>query len=126
MQIELEVFSDFKAFHSLVGYETPHHHYFQVSASLILPTHQRRSTKEGAVIDLVEFQKLLNQVMGPLSGNDLNQVLGKPSTCENLCEWIFSRLQKLIRTPVVLSSVSVMNCNLERQPLGRATLKGLN
>ena len=113
----LTVFNEFRASHSLEGFEIPHFHLFKVSATFEVPYPMMGDR----VIDLVFLQKVLDCSLFPLQNQYLNVALQMSPTSENLCVWLWKEL--LIQLPTApLTSVSIELCDLEGRAMGKATL----
>lgn len=115
--IALKVFHEFKASHSLVGFETPHFHLWKITvefkASLPL--------KGDRLIDLVLLQDELIKITAPVAGTYLNDTLGASPTSENMALFIWKRVvEKFPNDP--LDSVAVKLCDLNGVASGEAVL----
>jgi len=111
-RVRLTVRHDFKASHSLEGFEVPHHHLWRV-----MVTFETRFPMSGdRVIDMLEAESLLSRALQPLQGSFLNASLGMSPTSENLCSWLWSRL------PDSVCAASVTLCDLEGREFGKAEL----
>jgi 6-pyruvoyl-tetrahydropterin synthase len=113
----LTVFNDFRAAHSLEGFETPHFHLFKVSAGFEVPY----PINGDRVIDLIYLQKILDCSLYPLHNKDLNSILKVSPTSENLCVWLWEELSTQL-PDAPLKSVSIELCDLEGRAMGKATL----
>ena len=117
MHFRLSVFHEFKASHSLEGFETPHFHLFRVSACFRVPY----PISGDRVIDLVFLQKNLEALVAPVRNRYLNEALSMSPTSENLCVWLWNGLaERLPEAP--LHAVSVELCDLDGKAMGKATL----
>lgn len=115
--IALKVFHQFKASHSLVGFETPHFHLWKITvefkASLPLKTDR--------LIDLVLLQEALMQITAPVANTYLNETLGASPTSENMALYIWKKvMERFPNDPLDLVAVSL--CDLNGESMGEATL----
>ncbi len=115
--IALKVFHQFKASHSLTGFETPHFHLWKITvefkASLPLKTDR--------LIDLVLLQEALNQITAPIANTYLNDTLGASPTSENMALFIWKKvMERFPNDPLDLVAVSL--CDLHGESMGEATL----
>ncbi len=115
--ISLKVFHQFKASHSLVGFETPHYHLWKITvefkASLPL--------KGDRLIDLVLLQEALQKITTPLANTYLNDTLGASPTSENMALYIWKKVNECFpNDPLDLVAVSL--CDLQGESMGEATL----
>jgi len=115
--IALKVFHEFKASHSLAGFETPHFHLWKITvefkASLPL--------KGDRLIDLVLLQDELTKIATPISETHLNDTLGASPTSENMALYIWKKVaEKFPNDP--LDSVAVKLCDLHGVASGEAIL----
>jgi 6-pyruvoyl-tetrahydropterin synthase len=116
-RISLSVMHDFKASHSLEGFEQPHFHLWKVSAEFAA-TFPLQNDK---LIDLVFLQNTLHEIIAPIQNRYLNDCLPAAPTTENLCEWFWQAIQgRLPEAP--LSAVAITICNLEGEATGAARL----
>ena len=115
--LSLTVHTEFKASHSLVGFETPHFHLWKIEVgfSSSFPIVNDR------LIDLVFLQNELDQIIAPICGKYLNTELAFSPTSENLASWLWDHVQARV-TQAPLSSVSVTLCDLEGRASGTAKL----
>jgi 6-pyruvoyl-tetrahydropterin synthase len=115
-QVELTVYSDFKASHSLTGFEVPHLHLWKLELTFrsVLPM------KSDRVLDLVALQSQVERLTSLLSGRYLNEVLPQFSpTSEMMAQWVWSEfLKQDPSAPLV--SVGVTICNALGVPMGAA------
>ena len=118
-QMQLEVFTSFKASHSLAGFETPHFHLWKLALGFTAPF----PLADDRVLDLVFLQKTLDEVIASLAGTYLNQSLGMSPTSENVCVWINDKISKKLPT-APLTFVRVTLCDLAGEAMGCATLRG--
>ncbi len=115
--IALKVFHQFKASHSLVGFELPHFHLWKITVEF----KANLPLKGDRLIDLVLLQTELEKMTAPLSGTYLNQSMGISPTSENMAGWIWKKVsEKFSSEP--LSSVSVQLCSLDGEAMGEASL----
>ena len=113
----LSVFHEFKASHSLEGFLDPHYHLWKVSVDIRVPA----PILGDRVVDMIFLQSLIEEVSAPLKGSHLNDSLKTSPTSENLCLWLWDRLEKRLGdTP--LFSVTVTLCDLEGSATGKASL----
>ena len=115
--IALKAFHEFKASHSLVGFETPHFHLWKITvefkASLPL--------KGDRLIDLVLLKEALIEITDPLVGTYLNETLGASPTSENMALLIWKKVsERFPQEP--LDSVAVKLCDLNGEASGEAIL----
>jgi 6-pyruvoyl-tetrahydropterin synthase len=115
--IALKVFHQFKASHSLAGFETPHFHLWKITvefkASLPLKTDR--------LIDLVLLQEALSQITAPIANTYLNDTLGASPTSENMALFIWKKvMERFPNDPLDLVAVSL--CDLNGESMGEATL----
>lgn len=115
--IALKVFYQFKASHSLAGFETPHFHLWKITvefkASLPLKTDR--------LIDLVLLQEALIQITAPIANTYLNDTLGASPTSENMALFIWKKvMERFPNDPLDLVAVSL--CDLNGESMGEATL----
>jgi 6-pyruvoyl-tetrahydropterin synthase len=106
-QVELTVFSEFKASHSLAGFEVPHLHFWRLELTFrsVLPM------KSDRVLDLVALQSQVEHITSTVSGRHLNEVLPQVSpTSEMMAQWIWSEFLKQ-NPSAPLVSVAVTICN---------------
>lgn len=116
--VALTVNSEFRASHSLEGFETPHFHLWKLSMEFktSLPLLQDR------LIDLVYLQEELAELIAPLDGTFLNDSLGFSPTSENLAAYLWDGF--LARNPTApLHSVSVSLCDLSGRSTGTARVE---
>lgn len=115
--IALTVQAELRASHSLAGFETPHFHLFKVAATFQteLPLVSDR------VIDLVFLQDRLHEILNPLSGAYLNEVLSLSPTSENLALWVWDQLTHMLPTEP-LQCVEVTLCSLDGVASGSARI----
>jgi 6-pyruvoyltetrahydropterin/6-carboxytetrahydropterin synthase len=57
--------------------------------------------KDGMVMDFGELRKVVKKILKEYDHRVLNDLMEKP-TCENLCEAIYSKLEKEIKFPFTL------------------------
>ena len=113
----LSVFNELRAMHGLSDNPTPHLHLWKIRADFKSPF----PIQGDRVIDLVLAQSVINEVLQPLQGKFLNDLMDASPTSENLCSWIWDRLeQKLPAVP--LHAVMVTLCDSTGVPFGRASL----
>lgn len=115
--ITLSVLDEFKASHSLTGFETPHFHLWKVTAEFQanVPLAQDR------VIDIIFVQELLHKIKAPLQGKFLNDALGFSPTSENISQYFWTKLSELLPdAPLVAVSISL--CDLDGRVSGVARL----
>ena len=115
--LTLTVCHEFKASHSLEGFELPHCHLWKLSAE-ITASHPSQNDK---LIDLIELQKALNEISLPLQNQYLNEKFSFAPTSENMAEWFWEAIQKKLPT-APLTAVTVTLCNLEGIATGSAHL----
>jgi 6-pyruvoyl-tetrahydropterin synthase len=116
-QLTLSVFHQFKASHTLAGFETPHFHLWKciVEFSAHAPFQGDR------LIDLVFLQGELNAITLPVANQYLNSIFDFPPTSENIAQWLWKQAQ--VRLPQAnLTSVTVTLCDLEGNASGAARL----
>jgi 6-pyruvoyl-tetrahydropterin synthase len=115
--ISLKVHHQFKASHSLMGFETPHYHLWKLTvefkASLPL--------KGDRLIDLVLLQDALIKIAEPIANTFLNDTLGMSPTSENLALYIWNHVFKRFPNDP-LHSVTISLCDLNGESMGEATL----
>ncbi len=114
----LTAYHRFKASHTLEGFRIPHFHLWNVSVEF----EHAYPLPGDRVVDLVVAEAKLREITGPLHDTLLDHSLGVSPTSENLCVWIWDRLQKSLPESR-LSAVSVTLCDLEGHPGGRAELR---
>lgn len=118
-QVSLKVFSEFKASHSLEGFETPHFHVFKCT----LEFKSALPLKTDRVIDIIHAQELTDQILAPLQGRFLNDALGASPTSENLAMYLWNEFLK--RHPSApLAAVEVALCDLAGNASGLARIEG--
>lgn len=116
--IALKVFHQFKASHSLPGFDQPHFHLWKVTVQF----KANLPLKGDRLIDLVLLQTELEKMTAPLANTYLNDTLGDPPTSENMASYIWKKVaQKFPNEP--LHSVSIALCNLDGEASGEATLE---
>lgn len=116
--IALKVFHQFKASHSLPGFDLPHFHIWKVCVQFKAPL----PLKGDRLIDLVLLQAELEKITAPLANTYLNDTLGASPTSENMAAYIWKNVvQKFPNEP--LHSVSITLCSLEGEASGEATLE---
>jgi 6-pyruvoyl-tetrahydropterin synthase len=114
-RIALEVESEFRASHSLAGFEIPHFHLWKVRVEF----EAKLPLADDRLIDLVHLQTVMDEILKPLSGTYLNESLGVSPTSENLALWVWEKLMhKLPDAP--LSQVQIKLCDLEGVSTGSA------
>jgi 6-pyruvoyl-tetrahydropterin synthase len=114
-RISLEVESEFRASHTLTGFEIPHFHLWKVTTqfSTSLPL------KEDRLIDLVYLQTVMAEILLPLQGVYLNHTFSFSPTSENMALHIWEKIAtRLPNAP--LSEIKVMLCDLEGISTGSA------
>ena len=116
-KLNLAVYGEVKASHSLEGFEVPHFHLWKVEASF----EAAFPLKTDRLIDLVYLQKILSELFAPIEGRYFNEVFSFSPTSENFCAWIWEELSKKI-PDAPLHSVSVTLCDLEGRATGQARL----
>ena len=114
---ELSVFNEFRASHSLAGFETPHFHLFKVAATFRVPF----PLSGDRVLDLVFLQRVLDCSLHPIQNRYLNEALPFSPTSENLCVWLREELVRQL-PDAPLHSVSVELADLEGRAMGKAIL----
>ncbi len=123
--LTLTVFHEFKAAHSLEGFETPHFHLWKISAAFqAIAIHVL--SPNGKLIDLVFLQKTLHEIIDPIEGTYLNSSLGLVPTSEKMAEWVWNQLIAAIPAHLQkiapLNSVTITLCDLEGRAWGEAKL----
>jgi 6-pyruvoyl-tetrahydropterin synthase len=116
-KLALTVQTELRASHSLAGFELPHFHLWKIAVQFQadLPL------KNDRLIDLVFLQTTLDEILAPISGKYLNEVLAVSPTSENMALWIWQKIaDKLPNEP--LSSVEITLCNLEGHASGSARI----
>ncbi len=116
--ISLKVYHQFKASHSLEGFELPHFHLWRVAVKFKsgLPL------KGDRLIDLVLLQTELEKITAPLHNTYLNETLGASPTSENMAAYIWKKVAQRFPNEA-LNAVSITLCHLDGQPSGKATLQ---
>ena len=115
--LALTVHASFKGSHTVVGYETPHFHLWEVSVEF----QSDFPLQSDRLIDLVFLQNQLDDLLRPVDGKYLNSHFDFSPTSENLAQWLWGELvAKLPNAP--LTSVSISICNLEGKSMGVARL----
>lgn len=117
LELTLTVMSSFKAFHHLMGYEVPHHHRFDVQVAIV----SQYPIQGDWVVDLVQFQKKLDDALAVFVNQNLNEVMHVAPTCEHIAAMIWSHFSDSAEAEI--SEVMVTNCNLEGVALGSAKLR---
>jgi 6-pyruvoyl-tetrahydropterin synthase len=113
----LTAYHQFRAAHSLEGFEVPHFHLWRISVGFEVPF----PLSGDRVVDLVFAQQKLEELTKPIQGTLLNESLKASPTSENLCVWLWARWEEdLPEIPLV--SVTVTLCDLEGRPSGKAEL----
>ena len=114
-RIALEVESEFRASHSLEGFEVPHFHLWHITTKFetALPLAQDR------LIDLVFLQTVMNKILYPLQGTYLNESFPHSPTSENVALWIWEKITAHL-PDAPLAEVQVKLCNLEGVSTGSA------
>lgn len=115
--IALKVFHQFKASHSLAGFEQPHFHLWKVAVEFktALPL------KKDRLIDLVLLHNELSKITDVLEGTHLNDTLGASPTSENMAIYIWKQVKiKFPQDP--LHQVSITLCGLDGEASGEATI----
>jgi hypothetical protein len=117
--LDLSVFGEFKASHSLTGFEVPHFHLWKVTVDFKtdLPIPGDR------LIDLVFLQNILTSIFHAVEGKHLNAVLAAPPTSENVASWVWDEVVRTL-PEAPLAEVSVTLCDLDGKATGRARLRG--
>jgi 6-pyruvoyl-tetrahydropterin synthase len=116
--ITLTVFSEFRASHSLEGFETPHFHLWKLSLEFraTLPLQSDR------VLDLVYLQEQVSKLTSTLDGCYLNTVLGFSPTSENLANFLWDEfLTAHPTTP--LCALTITLCDLFGVATGSAKVE---
>lgn len=115
--ISLKVHHQFKASHSLAGFETPHFHIWKITVEF----KTQLPLKGDRLIDLVLLQNEMANITAPLDNTYLNDTLGASPTSENMAAFIWKKVAaKFPNDP--LYSVCVSLCNLHGESSGEATL----
>ena len=117
--ISLTVYSDFRASHSLTGFETPHFHLWKLALEFKAPL----PLKTDRLIDLVLLQNQISSITSPLQGCFLNETLTDFSpTSENMAQWVWNEfLKNNPATPLV--AVTITLCSLSGEPMGSARIE---
>jgi 6-pyruvoyl-tetrahydropterin synthase len=116
--IALKVFHQFKASHSLPGFDQPHFHVWKVSVEF----KTQLPLKGDRLIDLVLLQTELEKITAPLANTYLNDTLGNSPTSENMASYIWAKVsEKFPAEP--LNKVSITLCSLDGEASGEATLE---
>ena len=96
----------FDAAHHLPGYKglckNVHGHTWQV----VYTIDGEKNSKTGMVIDFNILHSIEANILGKLDHTDLNKIFSIP-TAENISEWIYVELSKLLPKNVVLIKVEV-------------------
>lgn len=92
MRMELEVCSELRASHSLVGNELPHVHLWKISVCFSVPF----PLKDDRVLDLVMLQNVLNGSLLPYQNTYLNDSLKVSPTSENIAAFVYAEVSKKI------------------------------
>jgi 6-pyruvoyl-tetrahydropterin synthase len=114
-RISLEVESEFRASHTLAGFEIPHFHLWKVTTqfSAALPL------KEDRLIDLAYLQTVMAEILHPLQGVYLNDAFSFSPTSENMALHIWEKIASGL-PDAPLSEVRVTLCDLEGTSTGTA------
>jgi 6-pyruvoyl-tetrahydropterin synthase len=120
-QLSLSVFVNFKAAHSLSGFETPHFHLWKLAIEF-----STQAPFEGdRLIDLVYLQKKVHEIVAPIENKFLNPIFGFQPTSENMAQWLWKQVNDSLSSAnehARLSGVSVTLCDLEGEAMGAARL----
>jgi len=113
----LSVFSDFKASHSLAGFETPHFHLWKLAIEFTTS-----APFEGdRLIDLTFLKEEIHAVVAPIENRFLNSLFDFQPTTENIAQWLWKQVQaRLPEAP--LTAVQVSLCDLDGTAMGSARL----
>jgi 6-pyruvoyl-tetrahydropterin synthase len=114
-RIALSVETEFRASHSLEGFEIPHFHLWKVDVKFeaSLPLANDR------LVDMIWVQGVLDEILAPLKGTHLNQTLKLSPTSENLALWLWEKIgQKIPEAP--LAEIGIRLCDLQGQATGQA------
>ena len=96
MRTELILKFSFEASHSLVGYETPHPHFWTLQVSIT------GSPQDGRIVDMVELRTKIQERLNPIQSSFLNestevdQQVRQFPTCESLCHFFFNEMNQII------------------------------
>lgn len=118
-KLTLTVFSEFRASHSLDGFEIPHLHLWKLALEFqaALPLQSDR------LIDLVLLQKQVDEITRGLSGTHLNHSLPEfQPTSENLAQWLYQKFSAL-HPDEPLTAVTVTLCDLSGFATGSARVE---
>ncbi len=113
--LNLSVFHEFKASHSLPGFDTPHFHTWKVAATF----HSALPLQGSKLLDLVGLQQMLEKMTKPLSGQYLNEQFTFDPTSEKIAEWFWDQISLAVPS-VALQSVAITLCDLEGNASGSA------
>ena len=86
--ISLTVLREFRASHSLAGFEVPHFHLWKLAVGFQSPL----PLKSDRLIDLIFLQTLLDEIIAPLNGTYLNESFSESPTSENMALWIWDKV----------------------------------
>lgn len=96
MKTELFTTVDLWALHALPGNESPHYHLFRLDWVI------RGTPSQGKILDLVSWERALNELVMPFQKTYLNQNPRLPSdvqsaaTCESLAQFFFKQAEALL------------------------------
>jgi 6-pyruvoyl-tetrahydropterin synthase len=116
-KLTLSVFYQFKASHSLSGFETPHFHLWKLAIEFSVDA----SFEGDRVVDLVYLQQKISEIVTPVDLQFLNQIFDFQPTTENIAQWLWKEVAKAI-SEAPLTAVTVTICNLEGDATGSARL----
>ena len=114
-RLSLEVEHEFRASHTLEGYEVPHFHVWKIAvefqAALPIPNDR--------LIDLIFLQTVLEKTVKPICGTHLNDSFPSSPSSENMAIWLWDQITKEL-PDAPLHQVQVKLCDLEGHSTGSA------
>ena len=114
-RIALEVENEFRASHTLEGFEVLHFHLWKISVQF----EAKLPLANDRLIDLIFLQTKVDEVLAELRGTHLNDTLTVSPTSENVALWLWDRVGKLL-PDAPLHHVQVKLCDLEGRSTGTA------
>lgn len=116
--ITLTVFSEFRASHSLEGFETPHFHLWKLSLEFRTPM----PLQSDRVLDLVHLQEEIAKITSTLEGCYLNTAVSFSPTSENLANYFWDEFLAVHPT-APLTALTLTLCDLAGVASGSARVE---
>ena len=128
MKSELVLKFEFKASHSLAGYEAPHSHLWKLETAI------GGEVIDGKIADMMEVRAQIDCILGHLTATFLNenpyvgQAVRKAPTCETLGVFFKDKLEEVLsvfrkgNSSIYLGSVMVTICSDEGLEIGGVRL----